>query len=82
MVYSGHTHFTHIPAPYQCPDSPNQIQQVVLTSITAQLDFDSAITKKHYPVGFEKAGRAQYMIVNIDKAGKTSNTLHNFTVQK
>ena len=80
MVYSGHTHFSHIPEPYSCPNSKRKIQQIVLTSITAQLDFDSEVTKKHYPVGFEKAGNAQYLIANIDKYGKTSNTLHNFSV--
>ena len=56
-IYSGHTHMTTIPEPVQC--GTHQLQQIVLTSVNAQLDWQSDTV--YYP-----KGDPQYIVVNAD----------------
>ena len=46
-VISGHTHNTHFPPLHDC--GTHKLKQIILTSINAQLDWQS--DTKYYPVG-------------------------------
>jgi len=69
-VYSGHTHFTHFPEPYKCPQSDNTIKQIILTSINAQLDWTSK-SGIHYPQGYKGAGEPEFLVATVSSDGAT-----------
>jgi len=47
LIYSGHTHNTHFPPLHDC--GSHKLKQIILTSINAQLDWQS--DTKYYPIG-------------------------------
>ena len=57
QIYSGHTHMTTIPEPFDC--GTHQLRQIVLTSVNAQLDWQSETV--YYP-----KGDPQFIVVNVD----------------
>ena len=73
-VYSGHTHFTHFPEPYQCPGTDDTVRQIVLTSISAQLEWVSE-SGKHFPAGKETPGEPQILMATVNAEGEVKTEL-------
>lgn len=75
LVYSGHTHFTHVPNPYQCPGKTQTIQQIILTSINAQLDWMSE-SGQHYPTDKPEntVGKAQFLKATVNLNGDVTRS--------
>jgi len=63
-IYSGHTHMTTKPEPIQCGN--HELQQIVLTSINAQLDWQSNTV--YYP-----KGKPEYIVVEADAVDHKMN---------
>ena len=58
LIFSGHTHMTSFPEPYDC--RTHKLRQIILTSVNAQLDWQSG--SKYYP-----KGKPQFALVKVDE---------------
>ena len=58
LIFSGHTHMTSFPEPYDC--GTHKLKQVILTSVNAQLDWQSE--SKYYP-----KGKPQFALVKVNE---------------